>query len=180
MYERVEPHEGRVVHTGKKLELRIARFEVGEALIDKEVVVHPGASIILPVLEDEKMVMIRNRRWAVGRELWELPAGTLGSGEDPEACAYRELREETGYQAVSMDFLGAFFAAPGWSTYRVFAFVGRDLSQGEQDTEDDESIQVAVVSFSEVYSMIARGDIVDAKTITVLALYAARYGTLEL
>jgi len=172
--------EGRVVHRGEKLELRIVQVEAEGEVMEKEVVVHPGAVVILPLLGDERVALIRNRRLAVGRELRELPAGTLRRGEAPEACALRELKEETGYEAGAIEFVGAFFAAPGWSTEQLFAFVARDLVPGEQELDKGERIEVDTVPLSEVPDMIKRGDIVDAKTIAALGICAAKRGTFEL
>ena len=176
MYKPIPAPEGHVVHKGCRLELRLVDLPVGGDVIQKELVVHRGAVIILPLLDDDKVVLIRNFRVAVGEELWELPAGTLAAGEAPEACALRELKEETGYQASSIELLGTFFNAPGWSTYRLFAFVARGLTAGQQELERDESIQVHIIPLAEVCSMIACGEIMDGKTISAFAIHAARHG----
>jgi ADP-ribose pyrophosphatase len=148
--------------------------------IEKEVVVHPGAVVVLPFLTEEEIVFIRNTRLAVGQQLLELPAGTLGKGEDPATCAPRELKEETGYTASSIEPLGSMLNAPGWSTYQLFCFVARGLTAGEQQLEKDETIEVEIVRTSDVCSMIAAGLIVDGKTISTLAIYAAQQKALRL
>ena len=180
MVDPITPPEGRVIHQGARLELRMVPLVTADEVIEKEVVVHGGAVVIVPFLTDDTLVVIRNERLAVGRELWEFPAGTLGVGENPQDCAYRELQEETGYRAATMAYLGHILSAPSWSTYRLFIFVARDLTQGEQHLEQDETIQVETVSFDNVRSMIARNEIVDAKTIAALALYSAKNGTFEI
>ena len=176
MYEPIIPPEGRVVHQGTRLELRLVPLTTADEVIEKEIVVHGGAVVILPFLTDDTLVVIRNERLAVGRELWEFPAGTLGVAENPKDCAYRELQEETGYQAATMEYLGHFFSAPSWSTYRLFIFIARDLTEGEQHLEKDETIQVETVSLAKLRSMIASNEIVDAKTIAALALYTVKTG----
>ncbi|MDP6637240.1 MAG: NUDIX hydrolase [Phycisphaerae bacterium] len=155
-------------------------IEIDGEVIEKEVVVHGGAVVILPFLTDDTLVLIKNERLAVGRELWELPAGTLGDGETPKICAHRELQEETGYRADDMEYLGQVFSSPGWSTHRLFVFVARGLTRGEQNLEKDETISVETRSFDRVRSMIAGNEIVDSKTIAVFGLYSARHGVFEI
>ncbi len=179
-YESIIPPKGRVVHRGARLELRMVPLTTADEASEKEVVVHGGAVIILPFLTHDTLVLIRNERLAVGRELWELPAGTLGMAEDPKDCAYRELQEETGYRAGTMDYLGYVLSAPSWSTYRLFIFVARDLTSGEQRLEPDETIRVETLNFATVRSMIANNEIVDAKTIAALTMYVAKHGTFDI
>ena len=180
MYEKIHPPEGRVVHKGSRLELRLVPVPIEGGVIEKEVVVHPGAAVILPILDDQRIVLIQNKRIAVGKNLWELPAGTLDPDEDPRACAFRELTEETGYRADRMDFLGELLVAPGWATYRIFIFIARDLTPGEQTLDPGENIKVVPITFSEVCSMIADSNIIDAKTITAIGLFVSKYGKFEL
>lgn len=92
MYEPITPPEGRVIHQGPRLELRLVPFMNDDEVMEKEIVVHGGAVVIVPFLTDDTLVVIRNQRLAVGRELWEFPAGTLGIGENPKDCAHRELQ----------------------------------------------------------------------------------------
>ncbi len=138
-----------MVHKGARLELRMVPLRNTDETIEKEVVIHGGAVVILPFLTDDTLVLIRNERLAVGRVLWEFPAGTLGVAENPQDCAYRELQEETGYQATTMEYLGQVLSAPSWSTYRLFIFIARNLTAGEQHLEEDETIQVETVSFTD-------------------------------
>ena len=173
MHQPIAGPEGRVVHRGSRLELRLIQMKVEDGTIEKEVVVHPGAVVVLPFLTEDEIVFIRNTRLAVGQRLLELPAGTLGKGEEPAACAQRELKEETGYTASSIEPLGSMLNAPGWSTYQLFCFVAKGLIAGTQQLEKDETIEVELVRTSDVCSMIAAGRIVDGKTISTLAIYAA-------
>jgi len=135
---------------------------------EREVVVHPGAVLVLPVLEDGRIVMIRNRRHTVGDELWELPAGTLEKGEDPAVCAARELTEETGYRAEKLESLGWFYTSPGVLTEKMYVFVASGLKAGEQELEDNEQIAVELLTAAEARRMIKENEIVDAKTIATL------------
>ncbi|HPQ45126.1 MAG TPA: NUDIX hydrolase [Syntrophales bacterium] len=171
--------EGRVIHKGSRLELRLVTLPAERGSVEKEVVVHHGAVVILPFVTDTDIILIRNARFAIGQELWELPAGTLAPDELPEDCASRELKEETGYEATSIEPLGSFFNAPGWSTFRLYSFVARGLTAGLQQLEKDEKIDVHVISVTDVCSMIAKGQIADGKTLASLAIYAAQRGLIR-
>lgn len=134
----------------------------------REIVVHGGAVVVLAITEDGRLVMIRNQRFAVGRELWELPAGTLEEGEDPAACARRELIEETGYRAARIEPLTAFYTTPGICTERMHAFLAADLEHVGQQLEDGEQIRVELLPRPTVLQMVRDGQIDDAKTLAVI------------
>jgi len=138
---------------------------------DREIVVHPGAVVILPLLSANDIVMIHNFRPAVGQELIELPAGTLESGENPAESAARELEEETGYRAGSIEPLCQFYTTPGICTEHMYAFVGRDLEKTAQKLDDTEQIRTEVFTWNIALDMISTGKIVDGKTIATLATY---------
>ena len=145
----------------------------GKAII-RYVVVHPGAAVILPVLDDGRLVMIRQVREVVEQELWELPAGTLEPGEPPIETARRELEEETGYRAGKIEPMVEFFSTPGICTEKMHTFLATDLTQVGQRLEQNERITVEVLEASEVRRMLLAGELVDAKTIAILGLYFAR------
>lgn len=139
--------------------------------VAKSVVRHPGAVAIVPVLDDGAIVLIRNRRVAVGEILLEIPAGTLTPGEDPAAAAHRELAEETGYRAGQLERLATFYMSPGVIDEIMHVFVARRLVAGSQQLEDDEEISTEVFSLAEAMQMATTGQIRDAKTLTALLLY---------
>lgn len=139
-----------------------------------DVVVHPGAVVVLPVLDDGRVVLIRNYRVAVDAALIEAPAGCLEPGEDPADCARRELAEETGYRAERIEPLATFFTSPGVFTERMHAFVARGLTPGATALESGEQINPAEMMWDDAISAIADGRIVDAKTIVAL-LYFERF-----
>jgi ADP-ribose pyrophosphatase len=139
----------------------------------RELIVHPGAVVILPLLDSATVAMIRNQRPAVGQTLWELPAGTLEPPETPEACAPRELTEETGYRARSVRKLVEFFSSPGICTERMFAFVAEGLEHVGQDLDEGETIDVEPVPLERALAMIRDNQIQDAKTIATLLYYQA-------
>ena len=137
----------------------------------RDVVVHPGAVVILPVLDDRRVVMIRNYRHAVERELWELPAGTLEPNEEPIDTARRELEEETGYRAGKILPLMEFYTSPGILTERMYAFVATDLTSVGQKLQGGEQIVVEVVELADLRRSLIRGELCDGKTIAVLGRY---------
>ncbi len=166
-----------LIHKGERVDLvlRTVRTNSGQSRV-REVCVHPGAVIILPVMDNGDLVLIRNRRHTVFQELLELPAGTLerksdGTPEDPAKCAARELTEETGYTARQIIPFGWFYTSPGILTEKMYAFVARGLIKGEQSLEDNEQIQVEVLSAARVLSLIRANLIVDAKTIATVLRY---------
>ncbi len=145
--------------------------------VRREVVRHPGAVLIVPVLPDGRIVLIRNFRVALEDWLWELPAGTLGRDEPPRDCAARELIEETGYRAGRIDPLADFLTSPGLGDETMHSFLATELVHIGQDLEDDESIEVRPVPASEALAMIDRGLLRDAKSMLALLL-AQRRGLL--
>jgi ADP-ribose pyrophosphatase len=134
----------------------------------RELIVHPGSVVILPILDDGRIVMIRNKRFSVERTLWELPAGTRDANEPALSCATRELEEETGYRAAQLTRLLDFYPAPGVSNERMHAFVARGLTPTQQDLDDTEQIEVFPLAPEEVLRMVRAGEIEDAKSLTVL------------
>ncbi len=136
---------------------------------EHDIIIHPGAVVVLPLLSDDELIMIRNFRPALDRELWELPAGTLDvPGEPPGEAAARELEEETGYRAAVMEPLCEFHTSPGVMTELIRAFVARDLTETEQRLDPTEQITVETLDLREALSMVGDGRITDAKTMICL------------
>ncbi|HEX5655681.1 MAG TPA: NUDIX hydrolase [Polyangiales bacterium] len=152
---------------------RVPRSDGREEL--REMVVHPGSVVVVPVLDDGRIVMIRNHRFAVGKTLLELCAGTREGDEDPALCAVRELEEETGYRAQTVTPLLSFYPTPGVSDERMFAFVARGLVATQQRLDPSEQIEVQPLALDEVVARISRNEIEDAKTI-VSVLYFHTWG----
>lgn len=156
------------------VEKRVFRAASGDAF-ERFAVVHPGAVVIVPVLDDERIVLIRQIRHIIDREIWELPAGTRDvDGEDPTETARRELEEETGYQAREIEPLASYYTSPGILTERMHAFVARGLDAVGQRLEGGERIKVVPTPMADVRHMVRAGDIQDAKSIAALALYLFR------
>ncbi len=141
--------------------------------VTREVVVHPGAVVILPILDGNRIVMVRNFRHSIQRELLELPAGTRESGEEPIETAGRELIEETGYRAGTISPLASFFSSPGFTTELLHAFMATDLTRVGQCLEPGEEIVPEICDLAKARLMLATSSFEDAKTIAVLGIYFA-------
>lgn len=135
-----------------------------------DVVVHRGAVVILPLMNNT-VIAVRQFRYSVWNELIELPAGTLEEREEPEKCAIRELEEETGYIAGKIEYLGSFYASPGYCTEVLHAFLAENLKEGKMKLEPDEKIRVVKIPLNNFLKMIINGDIKDSKTIAATFLY---------
>ncbi len=134
----------------------------------RETIHHPGAVTIVPLLADDRVVLIRNFRPAVGRTLIELPAGTLEAGEDPRRAAERELEEETGYRPGRIEPLCQFFMSPGILHERMHLFLATELASGPTRLDEGEQIEPLAVNWSEALAMARDGRIEDAKTLVGL------------
>ena len=137
----------------------------------RDIVVHPGSVVVLPVFDDGRILLIRQYRHAVGRELWELVAGGMEPGEAPLAGAKRELAEETGYTARSWRKLLDVFPTPGFVSERMVVYLAQDLHKGEARPEDDERIIARAFAPREIERWIRSGRLRDAKSIAGILYY---------
>ncbi len=160
------------LYRGKILNLKVNQVRLpNKNIAIREIVEHPGAAVIVALDDQERVLMVRQYRSAAEKELLEIPAGTLKSGEDPAFCATRELKEETGYQATEWEPLGYFNSSPGFSTEKMYLYFARQLTLAGASPEEDEEITVEWVPLSQALGMIESGEIVDAKTI--IGIYRA-------
>ncbi len=166
-----------------KIHSRQTVFHVGRFRLDTEEVTldngvdtavhvlrHPGAVAVVPFLDNDHIVLIRQYRHALGDYIWEIPAGTLDADEIPLDCARRELIEETGYRGNEFKPAGDIFPAPGYSDERLHLFLAYDLVPEIQKLEPDEVLSVHRIAFTDALALIDSGDIRDAKTIAALLL----------
>ena len=135
-----------------------------------EIVEHGGSVVILPMDEQNNLLFVRQYRHAVGSDLLELPAGTRNGDEPFEACAAREIREETGMEAGELQKLGEFYLAPGYSTELMAVFLATRLSENPLQADDDEFLKVEKIPLKKVFEMAERGDMPDAKSLAALLL----------
>lgn len=139
----------------------------------REYIRHPGAVAIVPVLDDGRIVLVKQCRYALGTLLWEIPAGKLDHGEDEDRdeCARRELSEETGYEARKWEYLLSIATTPGFSNEIIHLYRASGLTKYAQHTDEDEFIGVQAFTPLELKEMLAKGELYDSKSIC--ALYAA-------
>ena len=162
----------------ERVVLQGARFNVHELQLQgtdgetyvREVIRHPGAVVLLPLIDRDTVVLIENHRPSVGQTLLELPAGTRELGEPAELTAQRELIEETGYTAGKLTKLHDFYSAPGICDELMHLYLAEDLSAGQHAREATEQIENRITTRQEVVQMMAEGSICDAKTL--VGLYA--------
>jgi ADP-ribose pyrophosphatase len=137
---------------------------------DVEFIEHPGATAVIPFLDDNRIVLLKQYRHALKKHIWEIPAGTLDPQEEIISCAKRELIEETGYSAGQWHRLGEITPVPGYSNERIHIFLATELQPADQNLDEDEVIQVLAVDFLKAIEMIGDGEIQDAKSIAGLFL----------
>ena len=170
-----------------RLLLKTSRFEVVEieqrtadgGARPRQVILHPGAVLIIPLLEGDRVCLIRNERFAVGKTLIELPAGTIDRQDPPSITAIRELKEETGFTATSWRELPGFFMSPGILCERMHVFVAQGLSAGDPEREAGENIDNLIAPWDEAIAMVECGEIEDAKTICGLLTWDRLRGRSE-
>ena len=156
----------RIAYQGGHIQVREDRLiEPAGYECSREIVVHPGAVCIVARPAPDEVILIRQYRHATGRELLEIPAGTLHDGEDPRECAIRELEEEAGYLASTMIERARFFTTPGFTTEFMYLYEASGLKKTQINPDDDEVIEVDIVSRTAALQMIDDGKIQDAKSI---------------
>ncbi|QDV33394.1 NUDIX hydrolase [Tautonia plasticadhaerens] len=161
--------DDRIVYRGRKIDLALRPVTLADgSTTEREVVLHRGAVALLPLLDGDRVCLIRNRRHAIHKSLLEIPAGTIDPGEPPDACAHRELREETGYVAGRIALLTEWWVSPGLFTERMYLFRCDDLRPGKARLEPDEEIEPVEVPWDHAVSMALDGRIEDAKSMLAI------------
>ena len=171
----IRPSRIRKVFEGRVFTVQVESITLpkGHAL-DVEIIRHPGSVVIVPRNDAGEIALVRQYRHAIGRHTWEIPAGSLKPGEDPHAAARRECQEEIGLVADRLERLGSFFPTPGYCNEEMHFFLAAGLRAPRADEEahqdEDEDIEVRWVAMPELRAMIARGEVVDLKTLGGAAL----------
>jgi ADP-ribose pyrophosphatase len=170
--ERVVPEQriaSERVFNGKLVGVRVDRVRMPSGReATREVVEHPGAVAILPVLADGRLVLVRQYRYAVDRALLEVPAGTREPGESAEDCAVRELQEEVGLAAETVEELARFFVSPGWCNEELIVYRATGLREIGSSPAQDEDLEMVLVAPGDAPELMRRGEIGDAKTMTAI------------
>jgi ADP-ribose pyrophosphatase len=158
------------IYKGKVFDIRIDEIREGDVEYKREIVVHKGSAVIVPVFDDGTVALARQYRHAAGKYLLEVPAGTLETGEDPLAGATRELEEEIGVTADRIEKLTEFYVSPGFLTEKMHIYIATGLTEVGQKLESDEILTVERHTFPALLEMIRNGEIEDAKTIIGITL----------
>ncbi len=162
------------IYKGKVFDIRIDEIREGDVEYKREIVVHKGSAVIVPVFDDGTVALARQYRHAAGKYLLEIPAGTLEAGEDPLAGATRELEEEIGVTAARIEKLTEFYVSPGFLTEKMYIYIATGLTEVGQKLESDELLTVERHTFPALLEMIQNGEIEDAKTIIGITM-ASQY-----
>lgn len=168
--------DSKEVFHGKVFAVTTDTIREGKKIYQRDTVHHAGSAVIVPVFADGTLALVRQYRHPAVRYLLEVPAGTLNRGEDPEEGAARELEEELGCTAGSLEKLAEFFVTPGFCEEKMWVYLATDLTETEQRLEDDEIIEIVRLPFPQALGMITTGEIEDAKTIIGIMLAAPRVG----
>lgn len=161
-----------IVHQGRKIRVAVDSFTHSDGTPGiRDVILHPGAVAILPMVDKNHVCLVRQERPVIGETLLEIPAGTLEPGEAPEKAAVRELEEETGYQASRWRKLGSFYPSPGVMTECTHLFVAEELRPGTQNLDQDEELTPEIVRLQDLTRWARDGTIKDAKTLIAVLLW---------
>lgn len=163
------------VYEGKVFDIRVDEIREGDVEYKREIVVHPGSAVIVPVFVDGTVALVRQYRHAAGKYLLEIAAGTLEDGENPKTGAIRELEEEIGVTAENVEKLCEFYVSPGFLTEKMHVYLATGLSDVGQKLEIDEILTVERHSFTALLEMIKSGEIEDAKTIIGITMADSRH-----
>jgi ADP-ribose pyrophosphatase len=164
--------DSRQIYQGRVIGLCLDTYRIHDQMRVYEIIHHPGAIVIVPVDSKGRIYLVQQWRRAVGQIMTELPAGTLEEGEEPLACAQRELQEEIGFSARKMTSMMGFYSAPGFCDEYLHLFLAEDLIASRLPADDDEGIDVISLSLPEALQKIEQGQIIDAKSIAGILRYA--------
>ena len=157
--------EKEVVFEGRIITVRKDKAELGDGSIaPRELVIHSGGVCVVPLTDDNKVIMVRQFRYAFGEPLLEIPAGKLEKGEEHRSAALRELEEETGAKCTSFEYLGVCYPSVAYLTEKIHMYLARGLSFGKAHLDEGEFLDVVKIPLDEAVEMVMRGEIPDAKT----------------
>ncbi len=164
------------IYRGRIFDVRLEEIREGDVEYKREIVVHNGSAVIVPVFEDGTVALVRQYRHAAGKYLLEVPAGSLDDGETSEIGARRELEEEVGVTAAKLEKIAEFYVSPGFLTEKMFVYLATGLTETAQKLESDELIEIERLTFPESFELIRTGGIEDAKTIVGLTFAGSNLG----
>jgi len=163
------------IYSGRVINLRVDKIAMEDGRVaTREVIEHHGAVGIVPVMDDGRVILVRQFRYAVGEDLLEIPAGTLHPGEEPAACAARELVEETNHQATRIEKILFTYLAPGYSNEGMHYYLATGLQPCEGQQDEDEHVEIEIVTMADALGMIENGNVRDAKSVAGLLVARER------
>ncbi|HXH68988.1 MAG TPA: NUDIX hydrolase [Pyrinomonadaceae bacterium] len=164
------------VYKGRVFDVFLDKIRDGDVEYERDVVTHNGSAVIVPVFADKTVALVKQYRRPAQKYLYEIPAGSLDKNENPEAGARRELEEEIGVTAGKLEKLSEFYVSPGFLSEKMFVFLATDLTETGQNLEADEILEIKRFTFEQVFEMIRKSEIEDAKTIVGLIFAGAKFG----
>lgn len=168
--------ESKLIYEGKIFDVLITKISEANVTYDREIVIHNGSAVVVPMFDDGTIALVKQYRHAAGKYTLELPAGSIEKGETSEECAIRELKEEVGVKAGRLEKLTEFFVSPGFLTEKMFVYIATRLEHIGQNLEHDELLEVKRFRLPEILRMIIEGEIEDAKTIIGVFVTALKLG----
>lgn len=162
------------IYKGRIFDVRLVRIREDGKEYERAVVEHPGSAVIVPLFADGSVALVRQYRHPAGKELLEVPAGSLEHGEDPKEGAMRELEEEIGVRADQLDLISEFYVSPGFLTEKMHVYLATGLTETAQNLDEDENIEIVRMPLTEALELVRNGTIEDAKTMIGLTIAAAR------
>jgi len=161
----------KTIHTGRILTYTVDTVKLPSGKEgSREIIIHNGGVTLVPMLDSNKVVLVKQYRYPIKKAIWELPAGRVNMGEDPVNAGKRELKEETGYIAGKLESLGIVYPLPGYSTEVLYFFKATELIDDEPEPDEDEYLEVKVFDLKQAWQMVKDGEIRDGKTIAGLSL----------
>jgi len=171
-----ETLKSEIIYKGRVFDVKIDSIREGDLEYEREIVVHKGSAVIVPIYDDGTVAFVRQYRHAVGDYMLEIPAGGIEDGETFEQAALRELEEEVGVTASEIVKLSEFYVSPGFLTEKMYLFLATGLTETTQNLDQDEAIEIERLSFAQAFDLVRSGDINDAKSIIGLTLAGPRFG----
>jgi ADP-ribose pyrophosphatase len=168
--------DSEAIYNGRIFDVKIDTIREGDVEYRREIVVHRGSCVIVPVFEDQTVALVRQYRHATGTYQLEIPAGGVEAGETFEEGARRELEEEIGVTAANIELLTEFYVSPGFLTEKMYVYLATGLTETKQNLEVDELIEIERMDFPQAFELIRNNTIRDAKTMVGLIMAGARFG----
>lgn len=163
--------DGRLIH----LKVHTVKLPDGKESI-REIIYHQGAVAIVAVDDEQQVLLVKQFRLGAGQVTYEIPAGLLEPGEDPQSAIVRELREETGYRPLNIESMGGIYLAPGYSTEYIHLYYASGYKYAPLEQDEDEFVEAIRIPFTQALSMIDKGEIIEAKSIVALLKVARHSG----